>query len=85
MRRYTDEQLSRILSAHEAGKLRRYGGYPDEYGQQSGACVNQAAYLCYGKCEAYARNKRAAEWFDNNYSRKWTADQLLLYIEAVTS
>lgn len=87
MRRYTDEQLSRILSAHEAGSLKRTGGYVDsDHGPEAvKACINQAAYPgCYYKSEAYCRNPTAAYWFDTLYDPLWTADELLHRIESVT-
>jgi hypothetical protein len=80
--KFTDEELSRILSAHEGGQLRRQGGWWDE-----GApfcCVVQAAKM-------EPRPDRAkfglglysiAESFDDGYSPDWTTDQFLAWLES---
>jgi hypothetical protein len=74
-KQYTDEELSRILSAHEGGFLAK-GGVTD-YGCGVG-CVNQFAYNKFGTgsiMEAFFSNDYGATVFDGDY-KKFTDDEL---------
>lgn len=83
--KFTDEELSRILSAHEGGQLRRmgeawcsvYGYLPDGYT----ACVIQAGKVVHSPSEASMHDYDLARWFDRNYEPAWTASRLLRELE----
>lgn len=80
MKRYTDEQLSRILGAHDAGELERGGCCG--FGWGCCGCANQFAY---NKCNPWVAanlNRRAATWFDDNYRPTMTPEALLAALEA---
>lgn len=91
MPKYTDVQLSRILTAHAQGGLMRGGrsnlpAYP--------ACMNQAAFAssrggCWGSPEGVRAGEDTphafvphASWFDLQYVTTWTEDELLRWLEA---
>lgn len=77
MKKLTDEELSRVLTAHEAGGLVRGGnilmpGYP--------ACLAQVAKgsptgLGHGLLDG-------AAWFDSAYRQSWTVGEFLAQLEA---
>ncbi len=75
--KFTDEQLSRIITAHELGELVQEGysatGYP--------CCINQAAYELCGLVDAYRVNPISGNWFDENYDPSWTTEE---FIEKLT-
>lgn len=85
---FTDEELSRILSAHAGGQLKRSGeDWYDFafYGDGYMACIIQA-----GKCMAYAAeaarvDRDLARWFDRAYREHWTPARLLREIEKRTA
>ena len=88
-KKFTDEELSRILSEHAAGTLVRLGAknfnlwltnmlYP-----MPACCVNQAAYNECDILEALDMNAAAAVWFDNHYSRFMTPEELLENLERI--
>lgn len=58
--KYTDEQLSRILSAAAVGGLEALG----RYGPGLPCCINQAAYAIESALDAYWVHSDAAGWFD---------------------
>lgn len=75
----THEQLSRVLSAHAAGQLVRYGS---EY--TSAGCVNQYAFepdmdglACVCAHCMYSMDPDGALWFDDNYETTMTPEELL--------
>jgi len=80
---FTDEELSRILSAHTSGELRsggRSSATPDK------CCILQAAHgfddeyclTTYG----YFKNVIHAEWFDEHYNPGWPLGRFLRELEA---
>lgn len=75
--KFSDEQLSRIITAHENNELVRSGytgiGYP--------CCINQAAYEEYFCGIAYDLDSVVAEWFDENYQTTWTTEQFIRKLE----
>lgn len=83
--KFTEEELSRILSAHEAGDLGRLGLC---YGGDI-CCVLQAAwgyeeYLKWAKVSAIGTKKFSVmKWFDSKYRSFWTADQFLTELEEI--
>lgn len=85
MKKFTDEQLSRILGEHDAGYLSR-GGHID-FGlccsSTPECCVNQAAYIIPGIQDAYDKNRSAGEWFDVGYLPEMSADNLLAILESL--
>jgi len=73
----TDEELSRVLTAHEAGGLQRGGngrvvGYP--------CCIQQARWSIQ-KLPTRQVFTDITEWFDSNYQSTWTADEFLRQLE----
>jgi hypothetical protein len=82
---FNDEELSRILSAHVNGELRRGGLSSREPGK---CCVLQAAhglskivgdiYFTFG----YKENYQAAKWFDTEYNPGWPLGRFLRELEA---
>lgn len=70
----TAEELSRVLSAHDAGGLITAGAYG-----YTGlpACLMQAA-----KVDEHAMPANPmVKWFDRNYQREWTVDEFLGELE----
>ena len=67
MKKFSDEELSRILGECAAGRLQPIGCSPDEFAEGAPCCVNQAAYVEEGCWVAYHMNPEAAEWFDRAY------------------
>lgn len=71
--KFTDEELSRIITAHENDVLVIGGdaglGYP--------ACLMQAAKLEYFSGETYDLFPNEAEWFDKFYDSKWTTKEFI--------
>lgn len=81
-RKYTKEELSRILSAHSAGMLKKLRAW-EFCGNK--CCINQAAFnelfpddaeLSYGN-KAY----RVAHCFDEKYSTNMSCEELLHMID----
>ncbi len=85
--RYTDEQLSRILSAHEGRQLVRGGvcvaGCSDCEGKAG--CINQVAEPGTDNGTPALRINRAWLAFDQSYDSGWDVDHLLLKIEEWTA
>jgi hypothetical protein len=83
-KQYTDEELSRILSAHEGECLMRSGcgNYDSRYG-----CVNQFAYNIFGQgavLDAWTKNSKAALIFDKCYRDDMNPEELLLLLDKAT-
>jgi hypothetical protein len=90
-KKFTAEQLSRIMSAHDAGDLKRYGmGLNREC-----VCVLQAAHgaeavknpMWYGTETTFlvangGYDDDIVDWFDASYDTTWTADEFLAQLEA---
>ncbi len=78
---FTDEELSRILTAHAQGGLERYGfehypAYP--------ACILQVALVCSNALDAVDLDGSLDSimgWFDSSYDPNWTPEQFLQYLE----
>ena len=92
--KFTDEELSRILSASAAGQIRRFGGIrTDEEGhpfQQGKVCLVQAALNLELDLRPYGggdtipeRYANASLWFDYDAGvrESWTPQQLLTALE----
>jgi hypothetical protein len=77
MKKYTNEQLSRILSEHSAGRMRRYGYALSMIGS-SGFCVGQVAN---NQCDSIGLNPKIARWFDRSYCEGWSVDRFLRELE----
>lgn len=82
-KRYTDEQLSRILSEHAACHLQRFGHgwYPGQDNRR--CCVNQAAYNLDDEEEAGKMKHEATTLFDCHYRPTFTPEQLLRLLSAL--
>lgn len=92
-RHYTDEELSRILGEHAAGTLVPYGARNWEIDPMSCSmmplkseryprgCVNQVAYDECDPWVAIGLNRGPARWFDVNYWRHTTPEELLAGLE----
>lgn len=76
---YTDEQLSRILSAHAAGLLRVRGTHWN--GVNTTGCINQFAFNLAGPCKAADADESMSSQFDREYVAAWSPEQLLAAIE----
>jgi hypothetical protein len=86
--KFTDEELSRIMDAHESSILKRRGMLCE------GTCCMIMAALgasSSGRGWAwddwyYEKNRdgvnAATTWFDGNYNPNWTADEFLAQLEA---
>lgn len=75
--KFTDEQLSRILTAHELGQLELTGYACNSYP----CCINQAAFLTFWCADSKYDCEETAYWFDNNYNKTWTTEE---FIEKLT-
>lgn len=82
--KYTDAQLSRILTAHANGEL-IHGGAGDK--QAYPACLVQCGLEVFNvfeidneSCSTYYR-AYGGLWFDGNYDPLWTAEQFLTELE----
>jgi len=95
--KYTDEELSMILSQHAVGGLARFGEHPSgsmlEDGGFSlvhhrGMCIEQVAHNHpneWRECRdhgPWGYEGWAADWFDNSYERHMEPDELLRALEA---
>lgn len=87
-KKFTDEQLSRILSAHANGEM-RCGGMHQV--QPEKVCVMQAAFGVEVSNDGFffsiakeltAEQEVSVVWFDDEYKSKWTTDQFLAQLEA---
>jgi hypothetical protein len=78
MARLTDEELSRVLTAHAVGGLGIFmpsAGLP--------CCLVQAAKLTTTGTIGYSkRDLRDAAWFDHQYEPTWTVGEFLAQLEA---
>ena len=78
MGKFTDEELSRILSAHANGELRRYGYC---YGALSPkCCLLQAAYTVNGYFSGKGE-PADIRWFDETYNAGWPLGKFLRELE----
>lgn len=76
--KFTDEQLSRVLTAHARGGLIRCG----EVGAAFPACLVQVALECeYGLNEQPPDVVADSLWFDRNYERDWSVEMFLCQLE----
>lgn len=75
----TDEQLSRVLTAHELGELEtgELGGRP-----AYPACLIQVSHLVWSTDEMNQGQFGAALDFDGYYDGGWTVDEFLAQLEA---
>ena len=89
--KFNDEELSRILSAHAKGELRRAGWDPDRP-ELMKCCINQAALgvdefedkgLEMMKKDAWEGSflQRALMFFDCNYNPGWPLGKFLRELE----
>jgi len=89
--KFTDEQLSRIVSAHVNGELRRYGW--NDTKPLAKCCINQAALGVDGfekKSLEMCRNgkwkgsllDRSLSFFDREYNPGWPLGRFLRELEA---
>lgn len=89
MRKFTEVQLSRILSEHAVGHLIRCGESWSKdskyirfsYERAHNCCINQAAYVEGGAYRAGRMNKNASWWFDHNYCSKWFPEVFLMELK----
>ncbi len=79
VKRFNDEELSRILS--HAGELKRNGSTREPYQEcPHVGCINQAAYNEGGKCKALGKNECVAMAFDET-TGIFTPDSVLRFLE----
>lgn len=76
--RLTDEELSRVLTAHAAGGLKRAGGY-DSHGYP--CCIQQARWQLLNLPQGQVFTP-VTNWFDHNYEPSWTVEEFLAQLEA---
>lgn len=81
MKRYTSEQLSRILGEHDAGLLRAggrhwYAGAATD--PHPGGCVNQVAFNIPNPADALLG--LAGNSFDLYYEQAWTPERLVDFL-----
>jgi hypothetical protein len=77
--KFTDEELSRILSAHEGGQLSNGFHCSQERGRL--VCAIQAARPSVSLLGALDVSRWFVIDFDFYYSRCWSADELLRWLE----
>lgn len=85
--KFTDEELSRVISAHEGGQLRRRGMLWNEVWHiatdgKLAACAIQAGKVIAVQFDAMVMSPRFAMAFDANYYGEWSADLLLAWLES---
>ncbi len=82
MKKLTDEQLSRVLSAHDNGFLMDCGDLRCTY---SSGCLMQVANCddrSYEYAESYdVRPRSNASWFDKCWVHNWSPDEFLSAME----
>jgi hypothetical protein len=78
-KKYTNEELSRILGEHAIGKLKRFGDGTNQKG-----CINQAAYVR-DHVGSMGINFLPAAWFDMAYIPTMRPETLLHKLEEVTN
>lgn len=89
MKKYTDEQLSRILGEHDAKRLVYYGqnnwrnrnALTGKLGKTCG-CINQVAYNIPSTDIAEARNPEISYKFDEYYQFSMTAEEMPAFCSA---
>jgi hypothetical protein len=95
--KFTDEELSRILSAHESDSYQlRVGGsdWPDsdwfdciintkakDVLYYVSGCIIQVALLYPCPIRAFEKKKAIVNKFDKHYDVRWSSDQLLRWME----
>lgn len=81
MARLTDEELSRVLTAHAVGELVR-GGIAE--GLAYPCCLIQAARACGRVLKDPEQRDLSVDacWFDLRYYRSWTVDEFLAQLVA---
>lgn len=80
----TDEELSRVLTAHEENALNRGGCYYAKRRNNGGSglgCLIQVAKADKNAPWHGDNLLPSAKWFDNNYQKNWSSDELLTYLE----
>lgn len=88
--RLTDEELSRVMTAHELGGLARGNGewaFPDNEARGYPCCLVQAARVSAMAFHTVGetgddRLEDAVGWFDTAYEPTWTVDEFLAQLEA---
>lgn len=82
--KFTDEELSRVLSAHEGGQLVVGGRLWPRDGEcyDTGCCVIQAASVMGDPQDAGHLDDDLATAFDAQYAAKWTTVALLRWLES---
>lgn len=84
--KFNDEELSRILSAHEGGQLKRGGSHWPKNTINYQYCIIQVADL--NPCSVHVKQRVCklilpqytnllTIWFDNNYDPKWSTDEFI--------
>ncbi len=74
-KKFTREELSRILGAQSNDQMEPGGSY--KFNTEGLGCINQHAYNNSNPMNAISENINAAEWFDDKYDPDWSEDQLL--------
>ena len=75
--KFTDEELSRILSAHANDELRPYG---NTFARPNKCCVLEAAHTVNGYLSGKG-DSSVSEWFDDNYNPGWPLGKFLRELE----
>lgn len=81
MKKYTDEQLSRILSEHSAGRMRRLGVGEPQHDTDLTWLKDRCVAEVVERRETDNNMIRITGWFDDHYDKKWTADRFLAELE----
>lgn len=87
---YSNEALSRVLSAHAGKQLEKFGGdWPESPDEDVVACVNQAAFLDPEAQSAYAdygdEAMEVAATFDGQYHPGMTAREVINLIDTAVA
>jgi hypothetical protein len=80
--KFTDEELSRVLSAHAGGQLISGGvGWWDCAGDYPpGGCLIQVARHISGKLTAFGQDKLRAARFDGQYNPLWSMEEFIQWL-----
>lgn len=87
--KFTDEELSLIMDAHESGKLARFGnimlGHMCILMAGIGASeeiTGNAWDMWTERCGGLGARNDIVNWFDTFYTRAWSTDKFLSQLEA---
>ena len=78
-KKFTKEELSRILTAHSNKQLIHFGSecFGGDMSPRGIGCINQFAYNEPHNDKALKLNRKAGEWFDLHYSYGMSVESLV--------